>query len=1170
MTDIVSLTDQPASTDSVLAHPRPVPVHVTIGARVTIAHSTEPPREVTGKVAILLALLGLEESVERRRAAALLWPDSSEEQARNNLRTLVHRLNVSVGSPVVGGSDRLGLTGARLDLVPGSADDVLSALAAKGPRECELLSDLDEATHGQEVSAWLQAARQRLRQRQLQQLREALAQAEADANAVRARALAQACVQIDPFSEHGHRQLMETLARFGDRASALAAYERLKSLLREHLGVSPDAQTRSVQLRILQDEAFERPSEPHVRHDTNAGPLPEPLSTSSSRPMANAQAPAPGGTDRYALVERDALLAHVQSALSARRHVSIEGEAGVGKTRLLRCLTDAAQGVRHVAWFSGDRHEPYAAVSRLLQAVQPRAAARVPASAQIELARLAPSAFPGVQLPEGPMSALRLQEALKHWLQALAVAGVQLLVLDDLHYADTASQSVLAALLEPSAEGHGSTPIWLMAHRSGEIEPVLEEAMLKSQVSHKTVRVTVPRLSLDGAQTLLRSIGADPLDAPHYWQRSGGNPLFLIELAQHVLESGESVTEAHAAGLNALLRLRLATCSEAARQLACVSAVASPEFTVELASQVLGQPVLSLMRPWNDLQQRGLFASHGLTHDLIREAVLSDMPPPIRRLLHARVGQCLEEQGVRGVQVLRHYMAADQIDRALPHAAHQLHAVSRAGLPTRQQEVELVELMNAVSDVVLLDNLWLTAEAGSDVFSAFPPQEVWPRLKDLLERVRKLPRSGDATAWIAYESARQLFHVRRTPKPAYDLLLPALKHLPDRGVARARVEYQLAWCAAEVFGKSAAGDHVRRALLALENLPDDTSLRRLRMMVNYLNNFKRTTPQVVRNFHAQLRAARSNDPAAAVHACLQIAKAHEFDSNAYRALRHRYRAARWQPGDTAGVLPVDDPHIGIGAFMTGRYDIAIQCFSTCQDDFKDHRAAFLAVVWWRLGDLDRTVHYLNEARPEQLQGRFLPYFLCTDLRAQVEEKQGMDPLPGLRLAHDRMAASGITGNNLAKVAWQIFRRERSAAERWSEGNALIEQLAHEGTQAWSLMIDAAEAASEAGLDKTIWLPILRTVARGLRRGHCEAARYNPEGLVRCARLLRSIDPAEVRSLLQIARRRVLEALPHVPPEAQGTFRAVPINALLLRDGDLTAHIQPPVCVDLHGQAQTEC
>jgi SARP family transcriptional regulator, regulator of embCAB operon len=71
----------------------------------------------------------------------------------------------------------------------------------------------------------------------------ALAQAEE-----RARML----TAIAPYRETGHRILMEALAGRGNVAEALRAYERLRVLLREELGVSPSPAVQAVHRRLLQ------------------------------------------------------------------------------------------------------------------------------------------------------------------------------------------------------------------------------------------------------------------------------------------------------------------------------------------------------------------------------------------------------------------------------------------------------------------------------------------------------------------------------------------------------------------------------------------------------------------------------------------------------------------------------------------------------------------------------------------------------------------------------------------------------------------------------------------------------------------------------------------------------------------------------------------------------
>jgi SARP family transcriptional regulator, regulator of embCAB operon len=71
----------------------------------------------------------------------------------------------------------------------------------------------------------------------------ALAQAEE-----RARML----TELAPYRESGHRILMEALAERGNVAEALRAYERLRVLLREELGVAPSPTVQAVHRRLLQ------------------------------------------------------------------------------------------------------------------------------------------------------------------------------------------------------------------------------------------------------------------------------------------------------------------------------------------------------------------------------------------------------------------------------------------------------------------------------------------------------------------------------------------------------------------------------------------------------------------------------------------------------------------------------------------------------------------------------------------------------------------------------------------------------------------------------------------------------------------------------------------------------------------------------------------------------
>src|SRR5262249_45829716 len=61
-------------------------------------------------------------------------------------------------------------------------------------------------------------------------------------------------IELEPWREQAHRQLMWALAAIGDRAAALAAYERCRQVLEAELGVEPEEETRALYERISAGE----------------------------------------------------------------------------------------------------------------------------------------------------------------------------------------------------------------------------------------------------------------------------------------------------------------------------------------------------------------------------------------------------------------------------------------------------------------------------------------------------------------------------------------------------------------------------------------------------------------------------------------------------------------------------------------------------------------------------------------------------------------------------------------------------------------------------------------------------------------------------------------------------------------------------------------------------
>ena len=126
--------------------------------------------DLKGNAAVVLAWVALEGHADRRRISAVLWPESEDRQARNNLRVLAHRINHRFGGELLVGAELLALDHSQAQVELHDAEAVLAALQTGGAARCELLAEAglcDDA--GEDLQAWLAGARQRLNQMQLAQ-----------------------------------------------------------------------------------------------------------------------------------------------------------------------------------------------------------------------------------------------------------------------------------------------------------------------------------------------------------------------------------------------------------------------------------------------------------------------------------------------------------------------------------------------------------------------------------------------------------------------------------------------------------------------------------------------------------------------------------------------------------------------------------------------------------------------------------------------------------------------------------------------------------------------------------------------------------------------------------------------------------------------------------------
>jgi len=209
----------------------------------------------TARLQSLLAYLLLRCSAPepRQQIAFQLWPDSTEGQARTNLRNLLHQLRHAL--PAI--DQCLSAQGHDLQWLPTipvclDVAQFEAALARGAPAEAvamyggDLLPDC--------YDEWILADRDRLQQGFALALQRLIQALEAQHDYAAAIAPARLLLQQDLLREAAYRQLMRLHALNGDRAAAVRVYHDCAAMLQRELAVAPSRLTREAYERVLAAE----------------------------------------------------------------------------------------------------------------------------------------------------------------------------------------------------------------------------------------------------------------------------------------------------------------------------------------------------------------------------------------------------------------------------------------------------------------------------------------------------------------------------------------------------------------------------------------------------------------------------------------------------------------------------------------------------------------------------------------------------------------------------------------------------------------------------------------------------------------------------------------------------------------------------------------------------
>lgn len=681
---------------------------------------------VSSKAQALLAYLAMaERPPARTELATLLWGEMPEADAQTNLRKALSNLRQLLGpyllidrreaclnplSPHWVDTAAFQQEALKLlphnETAPGSLDNAALARlqACANGYSGEFLAGMQvRAAVGFED--WLLLQRERLHSLASELLYHLGAQLGARRRYTEALAASKQLLELDPWNEEFHRQRILLLAYSGQRSAALRQYEICRKTLQTELNISPGAETQAIYQRLAQDQS------PMLK---------QPGLSITSR---GHRLPFTGRESEHAwLTQRWGASRRWQGGLTL-----VAGETGIGKTRLVQQILDqvtlSGGIVLQGRCYEFNRAIPYQAIHDAMQNY---------------LASLPPDKRPTLSddlLMDFEQILMVVRQA---WPDGMAI------FLDDLQWADADTIDLLQYLVRRLVHA----PCWLIgAYRPEETHPHHPLIHLIQSLEAEGLVFTLPLLPLprqtvaDLAHTLFGSHSQDKL-ANTLFDESQGNPFLLTELVTWLEDNpGSQDLEANFGDLDLptlladrvqkMVQRRVEHLDETSQYLLTLAAALGQPFSpalLEAAGECRAETVQQAVAEWGEKHLvRPSGEALDFAHDNIRTVVYQNVPPALRRLLHARLSATLEAfqqaQAVYQADMLAyhfdhahnwpkalHYLtlAGEQSGRACSHEQAQSHylralQVLRQQLPAApqavQQEFELLSKLEALYDL---------------------------------------------------------------------------------------------------------------------------------------------------------------------------------------------------------------------------------------------------------------------------------------------------------------------------------------------------------------------------------------------------------------------------------------------------------------------------------------
>ncbi|MBI3151299.1 MAG: tetratricopeptide repeat protein [Chloroflexi bacterium] len=592
------------------------------------------------RLILLLSYLFLnsEKPIPRKQLAFTFWADTTEEQARTNLRNLFHHLRKAFpeidtfleieGQTVQWKSD----AAIELDVA-----EFKSALAkAKNAKD-----DSTRIAHFKEAiniyrgellpgyyEDWVLSHREEVHQSYLTSLSQLAKLLENSRQYEEAIEVTNRLIRSESLNESAYQLAMRLHALNDDRAGALQAYHACVTVMRRELDMEP-----SEEIKTLYEQLVRSAETPSAMREQE---------------KATAEIKLVGRKQEWGQLKEAWNFIQKNQA----RMILLRGESGIGKTRLAEELTTWVQRQGFFTAFAraypAEGELAYGAVTLWLRSLSLNHLQEV---WKIEVARLLPE-LQNKKLPAPGALSEAWQQQRFHEGLARAALGSQplLLILDDIQWADRKTLEWLRFLFRFDSQARF---MLLATARNEDLanDNALHDLIDSLRQDEQYAEIPLQRFLENETFLLAEQISQNKISrdtAAMIQQQTEGLPLFIVELTRSGLHVDNASRASLPDRLLVALKERLSTLTDLSRNAAEAAAVTERDFSAALLAQVADLNEADLLASLDELWQRHILREsergrYDFSHDKLREYIYNSLSPARRQSLHKRVAEALTE-----------------------------------------------------------------------------------------------------------------------------------------------------------------------------------------------------------------------------------------------------------------------------------------------------------------------------------------------------------------------------------------------------------------------------------------------------------------------------------------------------------------------------------------------